>query len=163
MAGAFRPCRGLASTPECLDGPVLDLVSHGSDPFRQRLGSHRGDTLWRSVSIMQHRRRLSREIRPLLATDVRDRGTASAQVAQHRHERLRQDNVHKNLPLGGHPVMPQLARSVSMSGSGSRLARYLGLLVESVDDRDQDAHVSFNLGWGDGSPASAAAVACMRN
>ena len=100
MLGTFRPCRGPASTPERFDGPFLDLVGDGSDSVRQRLGSHREDALRGAVRVVQHRRHLSWEIRPLLVTDVRERRTAGAQVAQHRRERLRQCDVHE-IPPGG--------------------------------------------------------------
>lgn len=98
MLGAFRPCRGPASTPERFDGPFLDLVGDGSDSLRQRLGGHREDTLRSAVRVVQHRRHLSWEIRPPLVTDVRDRRTAGAQVAQHRRERLGQCDSTRSLP-----------------------------------------------------------------
>jgi hypothetical protein len=78
----------------------LDLVGNGSDSLRQRLGGHREDTLRSAVRVVQHRRHLSREIRPLLVTDVWDPRTAGAQVAQHRHERLGQRDVHEIPPVG---------------------------------------------------------------
>lgn len=100
MVGAFRPCRGPAGPPERFDGPFLDLVCDRSDPLRQRLGGYREDTLRSAVGVVQHRRHLSREIRPLLVTDIWDRHAAGAQVAKHRHERLGQSDVHDIPPVG---------------------------------------------------------------
>jgi hypothetical protein len=47
----------------------LDLVGDRGDSLRQRLGGHRGNTLRGAVCVVQHRRCLAWEVRPLLLVE----------------------------------------------------------------------------------------------